>query len=172
MSDSKETALSRHNKTEAHTNSQRLQQYTQDLHSLRPDKTPALRSGHKVPSLTKKLVCSRYPLRKGKSVVPNGENQLNSRAGLMPRCSWLTQNDSMFVVFACFLFYFLIFDLLWAFCCFFTPFLFILRGFLLREMEREKKYRWSWVGRQLRKIWKKLGRRKNMIKIYYVKNYK
>lgn len=52
------TTSSRHQKTDAHTNTQRPCQHTQDLHRLNPDRVSAWRraSGHKVLPLTKKLL--------------------------------------------------------------------------------------------------------------------
>lgn len=44
--DSNKTMSSRHNKTDAHMNSQRLWQHAQGLHRFKPEGVPALRRGH------------------------------------------------------------------------------------------------------------------------------
>lgn len=54
---SKETESSRHSRSDAHKNSQRLWQDTQNLHILKSNKNPSTERGsrHKVPPLTKRL---------------------------------------------------------------------------------------------------------------------
>lgn len=57
VDDFKETVSSNHIRTDAHMKSQHLWQHTQDICRFKPDKFLVLRrpSGHKVPTLTKKL---------------------------------------------------------------------------------------------------------------------
>lgn len=58
MADSKEMVSSRHNRADAHMDSQRLKLHAHGLHRFKLDGIPALREedGHGLPPLTQKLV--------------------------------------------------------------------------------------------------------------------
>ena len=58
MDDPMETVPSIHNRTGAHTNSQRLWQQAQDFHRSKPDRVPALREGSvRIPNPNQESLC-------------------------------------------------------------------------------------------------------------------
>lgn len=66
---------SRHNRIDAHVNSRRPWQQTQDLHKFKSDGVPAQRWGsrHRAPLLTQEAIYNQYTLSKRKkSIVSNG----------------------------------------------------------------------------------------------------
>ena len=73
MEDTKQAVSSRLNRTDAHVNSQRLWQDARGLHRFKPDGVPVLRgkSGHELPSLTKKLSTISICLQRKKLVLFN-----------------------------------------------------------------------------------------------------
>lgn len=64
MDDSKRTVTLRHNRTDAHRNTQWQLQHTWDLHRFRPDESPVLRwgNGHEVQALTRNLSAGKVKI--------------------------------------------------------------------------------------------------------------
>lgn len=60
MRDYKGTMFSRHSRVVTHMNSQQLRENAQNLHRLRPDRNPSIKSkdGHKVLLLPKELLAA------------------------------------------------------------------------------------------------------------------
>lgn len=72
MEYSKETMCFRHNRTNAHVNSQRPREDAQGLHRFKPDGVPVMRgkSGQKPPSITKELSPVSIHLQRKNSFSP------------------------------------------------------------------------------------------------------
>lgn len=107
---------------------QRLRQHTQDLHTLRTNKVPALnrRNRHKVPPLTKKIFAPDNLL--GDGVPMKGHwvlsTTLHSRSHVWPTQTGLN-----------------VFCVVFCFCLVFG-------WFILIEKERT----WSWIGREVGRV--------------------
>lgn len=86
MEDSRETASSRYNSTDAHTRSQILWQHTSDLHRFKPDRVPAMRGVKSGFLALAKGYLQQIPLAKGKSV---SSIRVHSTAGPMFRSSFV-----------------------------------------------------------------------------------
>lgn len=76
----------------------RLWQHEQNLHRFKPDRIPALRwgSGHRLPSLTKKLSLIDNHLQRKTQLSPVKSHcayKSHFRVGAMPSSRWLTQNQ-------------------------------------------------------------------------------
>lgn len=124
VNDSKETASSKHNRADAHMNSQILWKYIQDLHRLKPDKILAQKmwTGRQVPPLTKLFATDPF-WEKEISVVQwsdAGETYPpHFRAGLMLKSSWATQTP-----------WFLSFVMVWwLLCVYLFRFYFVFLGY-------------------------------------------
>lgn len=127
MVDSEKTASSRYSQMDAHMNTQRQWQHTQDLRSFKPSKILACRrSGHTVLPLTKKLFAiDTNPLRKGKPVFYHE----------------VVLGIAFFVLFILYYYFIFCYILFW----FGGLFGFFLVFFIL---ERGEGKNWRWVGGQ------------------------
>lgn len=125
-----------------HIWSQKLWHHTQDLQKFKPAKISAWRtgSGHKVPPLSKSLY-----------LPPAG--RVFSNAGLLLRSAWPTQNELR--VFLCAFVVVVIVMAWWL-----LSFLSLFHLFVLRERS------WSYVGREMGRIWEDLGEGKEYVQIY------
>lgn len=129
VNDSKETVSCRHNRADAHMNSQTLWKCLQYLHRLKTDKILAqkMSTGHEVPPLTK-LFASDPFWEKEISVLQwsdAGETYPpHFRAGLMIKSNWATEINSITFSFVmvwwllCVYLFRFYFVFLGHFCCF------------------------------------------------------
>lgn len=134
MVDSEKTASSRYSQMDAHMNTQRQWQHTQDLRSFKPSKILAWRrSGHTVLPLTKKLFAiDTNPLRKGKPVFYHE----------------VVLGIAFFVLFILYYYFIFCYFLFW-----FGGSLWLFLGIFLFLREEKERIEDGWVGR----IWEKIG---------------
>ena len=98
MDDSKETVSSRHDRPDAHINSQSLWQHAQGLHRSKSDGVPVLKSEVDTnPYLNQEAVCNWYLLANKELFSPREESHWvhkpHLRTGPLPSSRWPTQNE-------------------------------------------------------------------------------
>lgn len=144
MDGSTETVSSRHSRSNVPMNSWRLGQHTLVLHRFKPDKISALKrtSEHKAPPITKMLFVIDTHWQRGKNGFYNGVSLGIWDPGVVGQYRANTRlgchlgKDLVFVL-TCFVLFFL--------ACF-------VFFFFLLFWERT----WSWVSREVVRIWEKL----------------
>lgn len=156
VGDSKELVSTLERRIDAFKSSGRMWQDVKDLHRFKQDKINHVK---KKSTLTKKLYAVDTYLEKGcqlSSMMNRWVCQLYSRAGLMPRRTWLIRNIFHDFCPFCFVLYFLT-----------NWFSFIFFGlYFIIFLENEET--WSWIGRSIAKILEELGKGRMIIKIYCV----